>query len=231
MHKMNRIKLFEYTFNQVMRKQRSITSLFPTFNDRVKKVASNGGARFVGTDGNKWNFTVTSGTETGLKYDVIVELIDVEDRIREIINSTKDVWVKEGSYVDYRKLADILIDKVDLRWQCSCPAFQYWGPAYILTQRNAKVIPPPEDRAPRVRNPKEYGAVCKHLQNVLKVFPFYVSTLAKWLKVNYSEVVAQEEAAVNAERGKFKAAGEYLGAKEEPVSFTRGGKPFPPEEK
>jgi len=61
-----------------------------------------------------------------------------------------------------------------------------------------------------IRNPREYGAHCKHLQVLMRVLPFYKSTMANWLKREYSDIVkaAEEKAAGEAE--KFKRLGRKL---------------------
>jgi hypothetical protein len=221
---MNRVQLLEYTFSQAQIKQRSITSLFPTFNTRVEVVKGNGGARLSKTDKTTWVFKVTSGTEVGKSYEVKVEFVDVENKLKEIISKTKDIWTKENDWIDYRKLAEVFINKVDLRWQCSCPADLYYGGRFIRTKRDAN-LPPPENRRPKIKNPRELGVACKHLQVVFDVFPFYITTLAKWLKQYYSNVVVSEEEKFRKEREFFAKAGKELKRKvEEPVGYARGGK-------
>ena len=204
------MKILEYTYPQIIRKQRSITSLFPTFYQRVKGVTVKGGSRLVGIDKNKWTFNVTSGTQEGKKYEIKIEFVNTEDTIRDIIRTTKDIWTKEGR-IDYRKLADEFIDKIDLKWSCNCPSDLYWGSRYIKTQRDAEENGE-EYRRPRIRNPRESGALCKHAEVVLETFPFYVSTISKWLKENWDIIIKDEEEKIQKERGFYAAAGRYLGA-------------------
>jgi hypothetical protein len=209
---MNRVQLLEYNYKQALRKQRSITSLFPTFGDRVRKVMRNGGPRMVGITSKGWEFTVASGTETGKEYIVDVEFENIEDTLVEILKTTREVFNRDNT-VNYRKLADEFIDEVDIQWKCSCPADLYYGKQYIRTQRDANV-PPPENRRPKIRNPKEYGFSCKHLETVLEKFPHYVMTMAKWLKEKYGNIIDIEVERIAKERTFFKAAGTFLGGLE-----------------
>ena len=70
----------------------------------------------------------------------------------------------------------------------NCPAQQYWGPAYQLTKADAK-YGRKEYRAPKKRNPHEFGISCKHVQALLNVLPFYITTIAKWLKEKYRDEI------------------------------------------
>lgn len=204
----NRVQLLEYTYSQGIRKQRSITSLFPTFRDRVKAVVRKGKPKLIGIEGDVFYFEVPSGTEEGKKYEVKVGFVDVEDTLRNIIRFTREIYNKNGT-VNYLFLTDVFIDKVDIQWGCSCPADLYWGQRYIRTQRDAST-PPPENRAPRKRNRKEYGFVCKHGQTVLERLVYYVTTISKWLKKNYGVFIEEEVNKLNKERTFFSAAGSYL---------------------
>lgn len=65
----------------------------------------------------------------------------------------------------------------DIQLSCSCPSFLYWGYQYILTQVGAAIAD--EGRFPKVRNPRLRGIVCKHLNRVLHVLPFYMNFLAQ----------------------------------------------------
>jgi hypothetical protein len=103
----------------------------------------------------------------------------------------------------------------------NCPAAKYWGSDYILSKPkyDAK-YGDKETRPPNVRNPKQYGAMCKHETNLLKALPFYADTVARWLDEFYPELIGEVETEAGAEAEKFKKAGEELRkrkvAKEEP---------------
>lgn len=96
----------------------------------------------------------------------------------------------------------------------NCPAFLYYGPSYILgrPKYDAKYTDP-EHRPPNKRNPKQYGAVCKHYTNVLKALPFYVGTIAKWLRDFYARDIAGYEKEAMREFGWLRKAATVLGKK------------------
>lgn len=68
----------------------------------------------------------------------------------------------------------------DLEIHCTCPAFNWWGYRYIITQLGAAVYP--QEIQPDVRNPNRRGVICKHLATVLKVLPFWWSDIARDLR-------------------------------------------------
>jgi hypothetical protein len=187
-------QLIEATYADVDRKQRSINQLFPTFPKRVNAVASHGGIRLVSTRGNLWKFKLHSGTVAGKEYDGIVKFPNLKNMIIDKVKNP-ELWNKEHSAIDHRKLAaDILFD-VDLELFCSCPADLYWGGHYIRTHRfdrNAKYSRP-ENRPPEKRNPHQYGALCKHLQLLMNQLPMYSPTLAAQLKDKYGDLIKDLE--------------------------------------
>ena len=67
-------RLVEVTYNGVLAKQRSITSLFPTFYKRVDKVKSSGGVKLVNQFPVWWQFSVASASGKGY-YNVYLKLI------------------------------------------------------------------------------------------------------------------------------------------------------------
>lgn len=79
-----------------------------------------------------------------------------------------------------REKASLLLWSSDVQLHCSDPSFLYWGYQYILTQLNAAMVP--ETRYPDVNNPGLRGIVCKHLNRVLHVLPFYNSDITKAIK-------------------------------------------------
>jgi hypothetical protein len=98
----------------------------------------------------------------------------------------------------------------------NCPAFQYWGPAYILSlpKYDAKYTRP-ERRAPHIRNPRQYGATCKHLQGLLQVYPFWTTTCARWLEQFHSGIIKKAEAEAKKELAGYKKAAAALKARKE----------------
>lgn len=207
--------IVEATLKQLQRKQKSINKLFPTFPDRVKKVADKGGLRLRDTNEDTWFFKVHSGTEAGKWYDAVVHFKEINWTLEKLVKDRR-LWVKDKSRVDMRKLADKFFDKADIEILCSCPAFQYWGPAYILSKDkyDAKYTDD-ETRPPKKRNPRQYGAYCKHYANVMKVLPFYKTTLAKWLKDFHADEISKFEEEAKEEFGWITKAAVALKKKKE----------------
>lgn len=79
--------------------------------------------------------------------------------------------------------ARLLMFSGNLELNCTCPSFLYHGYKYLLTKHGASIQP--ELRPPVQRNPQQRGIVCKHLNRVIKAFPFYSSDLAKHLKAHH----------------------------------------------
>lgn len=185
--------LAEATISTLKRKQRSITRLFPPFYQRVQKVADKGGIRFDGMNRNGFTFRIHSGTKDDVWYDAKLKFINFKDSLEKAVNQG-GVWNKDKTKIDHRKLAKHMFKVVDVQLKCQCPAFLYWGKAWILSQPkyNAKT-PPPENRPPDIRNPKRFGAYCKHLEALMKALPFYHTELAQWLKKYHSSAISKME--------------------------------------
>jgi hypothetical protein len=121
------------------------------------------------------SITVSPGTQDF--YTQYVKLEDWED----MLSSTPDL--------DFTERANLVLFG-DVKVSCNCPYFLYYGPRYMLTQMDACYLDAPdwegnkgpEDRLPKVRNPRLKGTVCKHLSNALDIVPMSVSRLAGLLK-------------------------------------------------
>lgn len=80
----------------------------------------------------------------------------------------------------------------DVKVNCNCPAFLFFGYSYIVSEYDAKYEGEggedwegkrtKEGRPPVIRNPKLDGIVCKHLVNVLTILTFTVSKVAARMK-------------------------------------------------
>ena len=188
-------QLLEYTFADIKKKQLGVTDLFPTFHDRVRQVAAKGGVLLKERLPNVWHFKVASAQsddkQTGKKYDVYIQFNNIYPLIKKHVVNT-DIWKKDGSGVDHRKLADAVFSEVDMETSCSCPATLFWGPDYIRTQRLAQ-YGDQEERPPRIRNPREKGILCKHGDLVFDVLPAYKSTFAKHLMQFYKKAIETVE--------------------------------------
>jgi len=205
----------EATTKELQRKQKTITRLFPTFPDRVRAVADKGGIRLQSVEENLWHFKIHSGTKDDVWYDAYILFKNVPATLNRIINDRR-LWVADRSRIDRKKLARKFLDIVDVELSCSCPAFLYWGPAYILSlgKYNAKYTHD-EKRPPKIRNPKQYGAYCKHIQNLMRVLPFYIDTIMKWFEDFYSEEIERFEQETRERYGWVKKAAAELKRKKE----------------
>jgi len=184
----------EVTYSQLARRQSDIGRLFPTFKDRVRAVGGRGGVRLVDMKPQVWSFKVTSGTKPGVRYDVHFKFENLKPVVRESVGKLRN-WKQDRSGVDLRKLAIDVMFNSDLKAFCSCPADLYYGGHYIRTRMGAKYTRP-ERRPPNKRNPRQYGAYCKHVALVMEVLPMYSGTIASWLRRFYSRDIERAEAAV-----------------------------------
>lgn len=93
-----------------------------------------------------------------------------------------DEWDEVGRDPDlnYAEQARMLLWVGNIRLHCTCPSYLYWGYQYLLTAIDAAIYPEP--RKPKIRNPQERGIVCKHLNRILRVLPFYSGQMATALQ-------------------------------------------------
>jgi hypothetical protein len=92
---------------------------------------------------------------------------------------TQRVMIKDLSVLDRSNLTptDIrnLIKDSALEIHCNCPAWLYWGYQYKAWTRGYGLEV--ETRFPKIRNPYLKGNVCKHLYNIMEIFPFLLFKL------------------------------------------------------
>ena len=220
--------LIEATLSQIGNKQRSITRLFPDFfsnPEKVPGIIAKGGLRMTGTTKDAWNFKVHSGSEEGTWYEVTLKWKNVVPELQRAVQNRKN-WNKAKNKVDLKKIAAILYKKLDVELLCECPADLYYGGHYIRSQDKYRAkYGEPENRSPDIRNPKKYGAFCKHIQALFKALPWYKGTMASWLKENYSAVIKKEEQKASRTVKGFKKVSKKLGKmKRESIEerFTTG---------
>lgn len=79
------------------------------------------------------------------------------------------------------EVSRLLLWAGNIRVHCTCPAYKFWGHQYVMTTKEAAIIP--EVRYPAIRNPQLKGGCCKHLNRVIKVLPFHLGTVAKEVKI------------------------------------------------
>jgi len=224
--------LKEATASQLRRKHKSIKRLHPDFTSKTKGVENKGGLKLVDQSPTRWTFKIHSGTQDDLWYDDYLDFKGVKSTLEKMVKDRR-LWVSDKSRVDLRKLAKQFMDKVDIKLYCSCPADLYYGGQYIRSKDKYDAnAGDKETRAPKKRNPKQYGAVCKHLDRLLKVLPFYSGTAARWLKDFYGDDIAKWEDEARKEFGWMKQAAKALGKKREEKPVEPPDKPEPeaPEE-
>ena len=180
----------EIVYSDLLTKQKSITRLFPPFFARVRKIANMSGVSLFNQKLGLWHFKVASSNGVD-KYDVFMEFSDIIVQLEKFVMDRR-LWKINKSGVDLRRLSAVLLNRINLKIKCSCPAFQYWGPAYILTRRDA-IYGKGENRPPIKRNPKQYGAYCKHCNLLLDVLPMYGGTFANYLKKFYDRKIKELE--------------------------------------
>lgn len=196
---MNRLfgRIDEEPLGSLLRKQKSITRLWPTFDDRVDAVNDAGGIHLNKEEPKLWYFKVASATIPGKEYDILLYFSNMEKLIREYA-SDKSLWKADDSGLDLSKLARKILTKADLKVSHNCPSFTFHGFKYMLTQRKS-IYKDKENRPPDVRNPKQYGIGCKHMQVFFETLPFYANTLARHIRINFGNTVKRaENAAKNA---------------------------------
>jgi len=203
----------EMSYGEIMRKQKSITYLFPPFKDRVKTVANKGGIRLDRMTPGLWKYRVKSASQEGHWYDVYMHWKNIEQAIRRHASNMR-LWKKDKSGIDLRRLAVEVMFDTDIEIFCSCPADLYWGGQYIRTKRDAKYTRP-ENRPPVVRNPKQYGLMCKHLQLIFDLLPAYATTMAGFLNRTYRREIEDAEEEARKKLGLVKQAAKFLKKKEE----------------
>lgn len=204
--------LREITYNGIMRKQASIGRLFPTFPSRVRAVAAQGGVTLVEKMPDTWHFKVPSSKGDGVKYDVYVRFRNIEEMIKKYA-SDKRLWNKAGTRVNFTLLASEVLNSVDIETDCACPADLYYGGEYLKTQRKAQ-YDHEENRPPDVRNPKQYGIMCKHGELVFEVLPMYTTTFAEFLRMYWVDVVDNAVDAATKDMSGFRKAADELGQRE-----------------
>lgn len=125
-------------------------------------------------------------TLSGFDNNIMKFLINSSDyatnRIQYQCSVQFDEWDQIGPdpEFNYAEKARMLLWVGNIRLHCTDPSYLYWGYNYLLSVLDAAIYP--EERKPVIRNPQERGIVCKHLNRILRVLPFYSGDIAKELK-------------------------------------------------
>jgi len=106
-----------------------------------------------------------------------------DDYLQKIILMDLNAMLRDKkSDLTFKDKVMYAINSGDLLVGCQCPAFLYWGYAYITTQLGIVHPEFKEPRTPKVRNPQMRGIICKHLSLALQVLPFNASSITSDLK-------------------------------------------------
>lgn len=87
--------------------------------------------------------------------------------------------------------ARLLMFDGNLELNCTCPSFLYHGYRYLLTKNDASIFKEP--RPPVERNPQNRGIVCKHMNRVIKAFPFHSGQLAAHIRKEHTVASGKEQ--------------------------------------
>jgi hypothetical protein len=162
----------ENTNNLILLNEETIKDLRKGIESKVKKRAKPLKSNLVSVKSGTINFLTPSFTQRGAvswKQSI---------RVLHLAKILKPYWDGKKS-----KLLPLLREalKGDILVHCSCPAFKWWGYAYIASERKYK-IGRSQKIYPHVRNPHLKGTVCKHLYNVLYAIPFLAPKIVQLFK-------------------------------------------------
>jgi len=115
-------------------------------------------------------YITVSGTEGNTIWSQQVKAMELRGEITK--------W-QEGEKTAQEALWDAFNGEVRVR--CDCPGFLYWGWQFVAG-KNKAISRPFTTRAPKVRNPKQEGAVCKHIYAVLYNFYDEFDSTSKLLR-------------------------------------------------
>lgn len=109
-------------------------------------------------------------------------------RVPSVTASPSTSYVVKIKLVEYPDIKDednlTVREKVrlaisgDLQISCTCPAYLYFGYKYILTQLDTNESDP-ENRFPKIKNPKLQGVMCKHCYMAMQAFPLTWTSIAR----------------------------------------------------
>jgi hypothetical protein len=113
-------------------------------------------------------FQTNSGTHgSSKKWRQKIQLLDLK---RAIQLQEKDTTMTNRDVVNLAIFGDIKLN-------CNCHAFLYYGWQYINWELGSGLVP--ELRPPTKRNPNLKGTLCKHAYAVLGVLPFHISVIVR----------------------------------------------------
>lgn len=125
----------------------------------------------------------TKTAKNNNKYNQVIKLVDykkIEPAIFVLFLlkiPDKDIATFIGKFLLYS----------NARIHCNCDAFKYWGAAFNLTHIQS-IYGPPENRPPKIRDPKRENLICKHLWVVLETFEKQINFFANGLIPYYKRL-------------------------------------------
>jgi hypothetical protein len=194
----------ELTHRDFQGQQQDIVQLFPSFWDRVDVVSKggpgNGSLTHMGLNPNDntiWEFIVPSGTTKNKSYVVRVKFNDLGGSIKKALKDPS-MWLADRSRPNMNNLAREVLFNTDLSLSSDSPGDKWWGHNTIRTDRDVE-LDYHNSHQPNIRNPGKHGIMGKHAALVMKVLPAYISTMARYLKEEYADLVDAAVKVANAE--------------------------------
>lgn len=122
--------------------------------------------RYVGTQENIMSFFVPSPTRINM-WTTFIQFVEWDEQIRDMTLSPVEA-------------ARLLLWGGNLRVHCPCPAFTFWGHAYVCTELGIAIYP--ETRYPHIRNPELKGFACKHIRKSILTLAWHLGDMAAAIK-------------------------------------------------
>ncbi|KKN96883.1 hypothetical protein LCGC14_0165270 [marine sediment metagenome] len=159
-----RAALNEETYQSILR---GVDPDFIHHAQHAAAIRKLGGTKYEGTEFDRIMFTTPSETGQGrYRWNQTIVLQDLPEAL-------------ESEGLTLPQKVNLAVSG-DLKVHCDCPAFQYWGYNYVLTQLDTSGGN--EKRFPGIRNPRLRGTICKHLDASLRALPFWINNIASELK-------------------------------------------------
>ncbi len=137
-------------------------------NVRQKSRAATQIPRYLGVHGDTVKWKIESYTKEGITYNQDVRLMDLQELTDNMDGLQRPIDVVRKAI------------QGNIEVHCTDPSWKYWGFQYIGTRDQYAIEP--ETRSPDIRNPQKKGSICKHLDAVLYVLPFWSSKITSDLK-------------------------------------------------
>ena len=150
------VRLLEANMNQIRSKQMNSSR---EQDKRRNARASQINSEYMGISKfGVFNFRTQSQTHPGYYWYQTIECPNIIN-LSEVIDDPEE-------HIEVRDI-DVLLKANDVMIFCDDPDFLYSGFKYMAYSK--KYGNKPENRPPKIRNPKEEGAVCKHLYSVIQL--------------------------------------------------------------